>query len=88
MVTNTFTVAYGLKSYAAGALYRTYPGGWAVWLEAVGAPGGYELVYSSARRPSGDEIDELLVVEDEDAAGGSRSPLDGLGAFIKGFRAM
>jgi len=87
MVTNTFAAAFALKSYPDGALYRVYPGGWSVWREDEEcAAGGYELAYSSSRRPSGDEIDDLLAGSDDEADGGS--PLKGLGAFIKGFQAM
>ena len=107
-MTNSFTPAYALKSYADGALYRVYPGGWAVWREAavaggyervfrlhahspspplsppLGLPRGrYELVYSSSRRPSGDEVEELLAPDDGSGGGGG-----GLAAFIKGFQAM
>ena len=82
MVTNTFANAFALKSYPEGALYRAYPGGWSVWRENGLAEGGYELTYSSSRRPSGDEIDELLAGPEEEAPGFN------LGAFIKGFQAM
>ena len=89
MVTNTFAVAFALKSYAAGASYRVYPGGWSVWREESAADGGYELAYSSSRRPSGDEVDELLAgADDEEGEAGGGNPLDGLGAFIKGFQAL
>ena len=83
MVTNSFASAFALKSYAAGALYRVYPGGWSVWRENGLAAGGYELAYSSSRRPSGDEVEELLAGDDGDDGGGG-----GLAAFIKGFQAL
>lgn len=87
MVTSTFAVAYALKSYALGASYRVYPGGWSVWKEEAEAAGGYGLVYSASRRPSGDEVDDLLYASEGDEGGGG-NPLDGLGAFIKNFQAM
>jgi len=60
-----------------------------IWAEQPNADGGYELAYKSARRPSGEQIDEYLYVALDDAESGSGgSPLDGLGAFIKGFQAM
>lgn len=88
MVTNTFNVAFALKSLVDGATYRVYPGGWSVWREEAAAEGGYELVYSASRRPSGDEVDELLEGPDDGSEAGGGSPFDGLGAFIKGFQAM
>ena len=88
MVSNSFNVAFALKSYVTGAVYRVHPGGWSVWREAAAAPGGYELTYSSSRRPAGEQVDELLAGEEEEADGGGGSMLDGLGAFIKGFQAM
>ena len=90
MVETEFTPAFSLKSYPAGALYRTYPSPWAVWREdAVAADGsGYTLSYSKLRRPSGDDIDEILAYEEEDGGAEGGNPLDGLGKFIKGFQAM
>lgn len=84
MVTNTFANAYALKSYPEGALYRVYPGGWSVWRENGLAAGGYELTYSSSRRPSGDEVDECLSGPAEEGGGKGFD----LGAFIKGFQAL
>jgi len=89
MVADQFAVPFALKSYPEGALYRVYPEGWTIWAEQPNADGGYELAYKSARRPSGEQIDEYLYVALDDAESGSGgSPLDGLGAFIKGFQAM
>ena len=90
MVEQTFTVAFALKSYPEGALFRAFPDGWSVWREDAAAEGGYELVYSGSRRPSGDDVNEYLYPDDEDGADGSNAPgvMDGLGKFIKGFQAM
>ena len=87
MVQDTFLPAYVLKSYADGALYRAYPSGWAVWREEQAAEGGYALAFSGSRRPSGEDIDELLY--GDDSAGGDGAGFgDGLAKFIKGFQAM
>jgi len=89
MVSDTFTVPFALKSYPDGALFRTYPDGWSVWRQDVAAEGGYELTYSSNRRPSGEDVDEYLTppsVPGEEGAGAN--PLDGLASFIKGFQAL
>ena len=60
-----------------------------MWRENAAASGGYELTYSSSRRPGGDEVEGLLDGPDDgDGEGGSGKLLDGLGAFIKGFQAM
>lgn len=88
-VSDTFTVPFALKSYPDGALFRTYPDGWSVWRQDVAAEGGYELTYSSSRRPSGEDVDEYLTppsVPGEEGAGAN--PLDGLASFIKGFQAL
>ena len=86
MVADQFTIPFALKSYPEGALYRVYPEGWTVWKEDAQAEGGYELKFKATRRPSGDEIDELIYGDDEEAGGGGGG--GGLGAFIKGFQAM
>ena len=60
-----------------------------MWREEAGAEGGYVLAYSGARRPSGDDLDDLFFPEDEDAeGGGGGDPFAGLQKFIKGFQAM
>jgi len=93
MIEQSFTVAFALKTYPEGALYRRYPEGWAVWRENAEMEGGYALAYSAARRPSGDDVAEYLTPPDDGQAGGSSSggvgsALDGLGKFIKGFQAL
>lgn len=90
MVTDSFTIAMALKTYPTGALQRLYPDGWSVWREEPSEEGGYELMYSSSRRPSGDEIAEIIAPpETDDGADGSgANALDGLSRFIKGFQAM
>jgi hypothetical protein len=89
MVAETFAVPFALQTLMAGALYRVYPGGWSLWREAPGTESGYELAYSSSRRPSGEQMDEILFADDgaPDGPDGG-SPLDGLAKFIKGFQAM
>ena len=90
MVADAFTVSFALKTYPVGASYRVYPDGWSVWREDEAAEGGYALAYSSMRRPSGDEIDDLIYVDGDDDGEGGDGPgmMDGLGKFIKGFQAM
>ena len=57
--------------------------------EEAEAEGGYDLAYSGARRPSGDELDDILFPEEEDAEGdGGGDPFAGLQKFIKGFQAL
>ena len=72
----------------AGALYRVYPEPYSVWREDSEQEGGYMLSYSGVRRPSGDELDDLLFPDDGDDGEGSGNPLAGLQSFIKGFQAM
>ena len=90
MVTETFTIPISLISYSTGALIKVYPGGWAVWREESSAEGGYELVYSSMRRPNPDDIELYLTppAADGEEGGPGASPLDGLDKFIKGFQAL
>lgn len=71
-----------------GALYRVYPEQYSVWREDSEQEGGYTLSYSGVRRPSGDELDDLLFPDDGDDGEGSGNPLAGLQSFIKGFQAM
>ena len=74
---------------AGGALYCVYPEPYSVWREEAGAEGGYALSYTGVRRPSGDELDELLFPDDDDAdGGGGGDPFAGLQKFIKGFQAI
>jgi len=91
MVEETFSIAFALKSYPDGALYRLYPEGWSVWREDENAAdgSGYALAYSAMRRPSGDDVDEYLAGDDEEeGGGGGGNPLAGLDKFIKGFQAL
>ena len=89
MVTESFATCLALKTYPDGALYRAYPGGWAVWREdgAAADGSGYTLAWTGPRRPSGDEVEELLEPDDGEP-GAQGGMLDGLGAFIKGFQAL
>ena len=88
MVADQFAVPFALKTYPEGALYRVFPEGWTVWTEDEAAEAGYKLAYKSTRRPSGDEIDELLYAEMDDGEDGGGGGMDALGKFIKGFQAM
>jgi|MDSY01.2.fsa_nt_gb hypothetical protein len=89
MVEQSFLQCFVLKSYAAGALYRVYPEPYSVWREDAEQEGGYVLSYSGVRRPSGDELDDLLFPEDDDEdGGGGGDPFAGLQKFIKGFQAI
>jgi len=89
MVEQSFLQCFVLKSYPTGALYRLYPEGYSVWREERGAEGGYVLAYNGLRRPSGDELEELMVGEDDGEGSGEGGDfLGGLSRFIKGFQAM
>lgn len=87
MVEQSFLQCFVLKSYPAGALYRLYPAGYSVWREDRDAEGGYALAYNGLRRPSGDELEDLMAGEEEEGAEGGDF-LGGLSKFIKGFQAM
>ena len=87
MVETEFNNCFTLKSYPEGALYKVHPYDYTVWREEATAEGGYMLVYQGQRRPSGDEITDILYPDDEDGGGGG-DMMAGLGSFIKGFQAM
>ena len=61
-----------------------------MWREDESAPGGYELVYSRQKRPSGEDIPDILAEgmdgDDDDPSGGGM--LDKFASFVKGFQAM
>ncbi|KAL1510582.1 hypothetical protein AB1Y20_006883 [Prymnesium parvum] len=84
MVESSFDNCFCLKAYPEGALFRVFPGAFSVWREDSSAEGGYTLAYKGTKRPSGDEIDELLNPETDD--GGQM--MSGFSNFIKGFQAM
>eukprot|EP00965_Chrysotila_dentata_P240407 6203689-Pleurochrysis_carterae.AAC.2 len=92
LVATTFETAYCLRSFPGGALFRTFPGLYSVWREDAAAKGGYVPTYAGMRRPSGDEIDELLeppsVAGDDSGGKGASNFLDGFSKFVKGFQAM
>jgi len=88
MVQSSFLQSFVLKSYPTGAIYRVYPEGYSVWREDAEAEGGYVLTYNAITRPSGDDIEELLIAEDADADGEGGDPFDGLAKFIKGFQSL
>jgi len=85
MVESSFLNCFTLKSFPSGAIFRVYPEGWSAWREDADAEGGYALVYTGVRRPSGDEIDELLADPEEEGEGGNGF---NLGKFIQGFQAL
>ncbi len=90
MVTETFATCFALKTYPDGALYRAYPSGWSVWRDdaasAAGGGSGYSLAWVGAKRPAGEQLDEILYPQADEPAGGGM--LDGLSKFMKGFQAM
>ena len=86
MVQSSFLQSFVLKSYPTGALFRLYPEGFSVWREDEEAEGGYVLAYNAVNRPSGDDIEELISIDDPDGDGGD--PFDGLAKFIKGFQSL
>jgi len=90
MVEETFTNVFSLTTLFGGALYHVYPGAWSGWRENESAEGGYELVYSRQKRPSGDELTDILSEEEGDEDGPSSGPSfgDKFASFVKGFQAM
>ncbi|KAL3903663.1 MAG: hypothetical protein SGPRY_011585 [Prymnesium sp.] len=92
MVDSTFDNCFCLKSFVEGALFRVYP-------EDQAAEGGYVLAYKArlqmhahitkthqeTKRPSGDEIDEILNPDEEDDGG---QMMSGFASFVKGFQAL
>ena len=89
MVESSFLQTFVLKSYPTGAVYRVYPEGFSVWREDAEAEGGYVLTYNKINRPSGDDIEELLIKDDPEGENeGGGDPLAGLAKFIKGFQSL
>ena len=80
-VIDTFEQAYYLKVFSWGVLLRAYPGKWGLWVDAPGTPVGFRLVKELDKRPSSDDIDEILS-KDESASG---SPVSGFFTKLKRF---
>ena len=78
-----------LKTLVDGAVFRQYPGEFTVWSESEGAAGGYALAYIGAKRPSPDDVDEIL---DGGTVGDGEGDGEGFmrefSKFVKGFQAM
>ncbi len=60
---STFDSCYYLRSLEGAALFRCYPSSWQLWLENED---GYELLTDFPSRPSGEQIDNVLLGESED----------------------
>ena len=88
-VEKTFLTAFALKTLVDGAVFRQYPGEFTVWSESEGAAGGYALAYIGAKRPSPDDVDEIL---DGGSVGDGEGDGEGFmrefSKFVKGFQAM
>ena len=88
LVESTFETVLCLRSVFGGALFRLYPGDYTVWREEPKAEGGYVASYAGYRRPTGDELDDLLAPPAVEGEAAQVNLLGGLGKFIKGFQAM
>jgi len=88
MVADNFELCFCLKSQAEGAVFRVYPDAYTVWREEETAPGGYELLYRGMTRPSGDEVDDLIYADTDDAEAAGQGFMAGFSKFVKGFQAM
>ena len=87
---NTFDSCYYIRSLEGAALFRCYPSPWQLWLET---DDGYELLTEFPNRPTGEQIDRVLMGESEDGeiqdgapmpkAGTRKGVLAGLQQFLK-----
>ena len=55
---STLETAYFLKPFAGGAIYRTYPSLWQVWLEDNG---DWQLIAEEPQKPAGDRLERILM---------------------------
>jgi hypothetical protein len=67
---NTFDSCYYIRSLEGAALFRCYPSPWQLWLENED---GYELLADFPTRPTGEQIDNVLIGESEDDTGNAQS---------------
>ncbi|KAJ7526753.1 hypothetical protein O6H91_16G021600 [Diphasiastrum complanatum] len=58
---STFTSVYSLRPVFAGAIFKSYPGIWQIFLEDKERPGRYLLAKEQMSRPNPDDIDNLLL---------------------------
>lgn len=65
---DSFETTYYLKTFTWGVLLRAYPGNWGVWVDADNDV-GFRLVKEVERRPSSEQIDEVLSAEGADSVG-------------------
>jgi hypothetical protein len=81
---NQWQTAYCVQPLEGAAILRTYPGPWQVWLEQEE---DYTLVHETPQRPSGEELQQILL----QAVGASANPtpipqaglLSGLQRFLR-----
>mmetsp|Transcript_11228 Transcript_11228/g.30231 ORF Transcript_11228/g.30231 Transcript_11228/m.30231 type:complete len:399 (-) Transcript_11228:62-1258(-) len=85
---SSFETAYYLKALPWGVLLRAYPGKWAVWVDAADAPGGFALAKEFARRPTSDELDEVLEAAETSSGGGNSASKPGVFAKLSRFLKM
>lgn len=55
---NTFEICYSLRPLENGAVFRTYPSGWTLWLEK--AEGEYDMIAEEAQKPSGEYLERIF----------------------------
>ncbi|KAL2942100.1 Protein LOW PSII ACCUMULATION 3 chloroplastic [Bienertia sinuspersici] len=54
----TFSVVYSMRPFAAGAVFRCYPGLWKVFYDDKDRPGRYLLAKELISRPDTEELEE------------------------------
>lgn len=55
---STLETAYFLKPFEGGAIYRSYPSLWQVWLEENGE---WKLIAEEPQKPAGDRLESILM---------------------------
>ncbi|MEL6221619.1 MAG: DUF1995 family protein [Cyanobacteria bacterium J06627_8] len=83
---NSFDSYYYIRSLEGAALFRCYPAPWQLWLEKEE---DYELLSEFPTRPSGEQLDRVLLGEaEDDAAEGtpSNSPAGTRKGFFSGLQ--
>lgn len=82
-VIDTFDNVFYLRVFGWGVLYRCYSGKWSVWVDDSNEPNGFRFVDASDKKPSNDELDDILDSDNTGRAGGNA-----LGNMMSGFKKM
>ncbi|NEO26334.1 MAG: DUF1995 family protein [Kamptonema sp. SIO4C4] len=69
---STLETAYYIKPFDGGAIFRSYPSLWQVWIEKE--DNTYELFAEEPQKPVGDRLERILNGESEDAPEGMEIP--------------